>query len=69
MEMALVLAVLVQDWDFDLVPGQQIRPNPAMTLRSNRPIEMSVHNATNALGLPLPDAGQVGRNGSSPHAC
>jgi cytochrome P450 len=67
MEMALVLAVLVRDWDFDLVPGQHIRPNAAMTLRSNRPIEMYVRDATGAIGLPSPDPDSVQRNGLPPH--
>jgi cytochrome P450 len=42
MEMALVLAILIRDWDFELALGQQIRPKPAMTLRSDCPIEMKL---------------------------
>ncbi|MBV9107668.1 MAG: cytochrome P450 [Verrucomicrobia bacterium] len=50
MEMALVLAVLVRDWDFELLLGQQIRPNPAMTLRSDRPIRMRLKKVLEAYG-------------------
>jgi cytochrome P450 len=57
MEMALALAVLVRDWDFDLVPGQDIRPNPAMTLRSNRPIWMTLRRVNEASGFAVPDPG------------
>jgi cytochrome P450 len=57
MEMALALAVLVRDWDFDLVPGQEIRPNPAMTLRSNRPIWMTLRRVKEASGFAVPDPG------------
>jgi cytochrome P450 len=43
MELKLILAVLLRDWRVELVPGQGIRPKPAMTLRSNHPIQMIVH--------------------------
>ncbi len=40
MEMSLVLAFLIQKWRFELIPGQSIKPKPAMTLRSNQSIYM-----------------------------
>jgi hypothetical protein len=64
MEMALVLAVLVRDWDFDLVPGQQIRPHAAMTLRSNHPIRMNLRRAAEPARSALPGSGPTHRNGS-----
>ena len=45
MELKLLLAVLLRDWRVELVPGQNIRPKPSITLRSNRPIRMVVHRA------------------------
>src|SRR5207249_12253645 len=64
MEIALVLAVLVRDWDFDLVPGQQIRPYAAMTLRSNHPIRMNLRRAVEPTGSALPGSSPAHRNGS-----
>jgi cytochrome P450 len=64
MEMALVLAVLVRDWDFDLVPGQQIRPHAAMRLRSNHPIRMNLRRAAEPARSALPGSGPTRRNGS-----
>jgi cytochrome P450 len=43
MELKLILAVLMRDWRVELMPGQDIRPKPAMTLKSNHPIHMIVH--------------------------
>jgi cytochrome P450 len=68
MEMALVLAVLVRDWDFDLVPGQQIRPKPAMTLRSEHPIQMNLQKVLETGGPAEVDTGPRHPNGSPPHA-
>jgi cytochrome P450 len=45
MELKLLLAVLARDWRVELVPGQNIRPKPAITLRSNHPILAVVHRA------------------------
>jgi len=42
-EALLILATLVERWRFELVPGQQIRPRPSVTLRPDRPIGMIVH--------------------------
>jgi cytochrome P450 len=42
-EALLILATLVERWRFELVPGQQIRPRPSVTLRPDRPIRMIVH--------------------------
>jgi cytochrome P450 len=64
MEMALVLAVLVRDWDFDIVPGQRIRPHAAMTLRSNQPIRMNLRRAAEPARSALPGSGPTRRNGS-----
>lgn len=41
-EALLILATLAERWKFELVPGQQIRPRPSVTLRPDRPIKMSV---------------------------
>ena len=68
MEMALVLAVLVRDWDFTLVPGQQIRPNPAMTLRSDRPIQMNLQKVLEPGGPAEVQTGPIYPNGSPPHS-
>jgi cytochrome P450 len=43
MELKLLLAVLLRDWRVELIPGQNIRPKPAITLRSNHPIRVVVH--------------------------
>jgi cytochrome P450 len=42
-EALLILATLTERWRFELVPGQQIRPRPSVTLRPDRPIRMIVH--------------------------
>jgi cytochrome P450 len=42
-EALLILATLAERWRFELVPGQQIRPRPSVTLRPDRPIRMIVH--------------------------
>ena len=68
MEMALVLAVLVRDWDFDLVPGQQIRPKPSMTLRSEHPIQMNLQKVLETGGPAEVDTGPSHPDGSPPHA-
>jgi cytochrome P450 len=67
MEMALVLAVLLRDWDIELIPGQQIRPNAAMTLRSDRPIQVKLQKALDPPGLDSPDAASIRRDGSPPN--
>ena len=68
MEMALVLAILVRDWDFELSPGQQIRPKPAMTLRSDRPIEMNLLKVPEPASSPSLDHGTIRPNGSPPRS-
>ncbi|HEX2566113.1 MAG TPA: cytochrome P450 [Burkholderiales bacterium] len=40
LEMLLSLARIVPRWRFELVPGQDIRPSPSITLRPNKPIKM-----------------------------
>jgi len=42
-EALLILATLVERWRFELLPGQNIRPRPSVTLRPDRPIKMRVH--------------------------
>jgi cytochrome P450 len=41
-ESMLILATLVERWKFELIPGQQIRPKPSVTLRPDNPIRMIV---------------------------
>jgi cytochrome P450 len=41
-EAFLILATLMERWKFDLVPGQDIRPKPSVTLRPDGPIKMVV---------------------------
>ena len=41
-EALLILATLAERWRFELVPGQQIRPRPSVTLRPDKPIRMTV---------------------------
>jgi cytochrome P450 len=41
-EALLVLATLLERWRFELVPGQNIRPRPSVTLRPDGPIKMIV---------------------------
>jgi cytochrome P450 len=41
-EALLILATLTERWKFDLVPGQNIRPRPSVTLRPDGPIKMIV---------------------------
>ena len=41
-EALLILATLVERWKFELVPGQNIRPKPSVTLRPDAPIKMTV---------------------------
>jgi cytochrome P450 len=67
MEMALVLAVFLSDWDFELTPGQRIRPNPAMTLRSARPIQMKLQKLPEAAGSASLNANILRPNGSPPN--
>ncbi len=43
MKLKLILAILLRNWRLELVPGQDIRPKPAITLKSNLPIHMTVH--------------------------
>ena len=45
MELKVLLAVLLRHWRIELIPGQNIRPKPAITLRSNHPIRVVVHRA------------------------
>ena len=42
LEAQLVLATLIQRVDFQLVPGQKIRPSGLVTLRPNGPVRMPV---------------------------
>ena len=42
LEALLVLATFVERWKFELVPGQDIRPQPSITLRPNAGIRMIV---------------------------
>jgi cytochrome P450 len=42
LEALLALATLVERWRLELVPGQDIRPNPSITLRPNAGIRMIV---------------------------
>ena len=41
-EALLILATLAERWRFELVPGQNIRPRPSVTLRPDGPIKMTV---------------------------
>ncbi len=41
-ETLLILATLMGRWKFELVPGQDIRPRPSVTLRPDKPIRMVV---------------------------
>jgi len=41
-ELLLILGSLVQRWRFELVPGQDIRPSPSITLRPSAPIRAIV---------------------------
>ena len=41
-EALLVLATLAEQWKFELIPGQNIRPRPSVTLRPDGPIKMTV---------------------------
>ena len=41
-EALLILATLLERWQFELVPGQTIRPRPSVTLRPDGPIKMIV---------------------------
>jgi cytochrome P450 len=41
-EALLILATLAERWRFELVPGQNIRPKPSVTLRPDAPIRMIV---------------------------
>lgn len=42
LELMVVLALFLRDWRFELLPGQNIEPWPAVTLRSKQPIRMRV---------------------------
>jgi len=46
MEMHLLLAVLVDRFDFELIPNQTIELDPLITLRSKHPIKVRVTNVT-----------------------
>ena len=41
-EALLILATLIEKWRFELIPGQDIRPRPSVTLRPDKPIRMVV---------------------------
>jgi cytochrome P450 len=43
MELALVVATLAQRWHFALAPGEQVVPQPLITLRPRRGIRMIAH--------------------------
>ena len=43
-EALLILATLIERWQFELVPGQTIRPRPSVTLRPDGPINMVVRS-------------------------
>jgi len=44
LEALLALATFVERWKFELVPGQEIRPRPSITLRPDRSIRMIVRS-------------------------
>jgi cytochrome P450 len=43
MEMSLVLAMVTQRYRLDLIPGQNVRPVPKISLRPSQAVQMSVH--------------------------
>jgi cytochrome P450 len=43
MEMALVVAMIAQRFRLDLVPGQTVQPEPAISLRPRDPLLMTLH--------------------------
>jgi cytochrome P450 len=43
LEALIVLATAVRRWRFDLIPGQDIRPKPSITLRPNRGIRVRTY--------------------------
>jgi cytochrome P450 len=49
LEALLILATLVERWKFELVPGQDIRPSPSVTLRPNAGIRMIVRERKSRL--------------------
>jgi hypothetical protein len=68
MEMALVLAVLVRAWDFELTPGQEIRPKPATTLRSDCPIQVKLQKMPEPTSSASLNAGTIRPHGSPPRS-
>jgi cytochrome P450 len=48
LEALLALATLVERWRFELVPGQDIRPKPSITLRPNAHMRMIVRDRRTA---------------------
>jgi cytochrome P450 len=43
LEMCLIVAMVLQEFDLELLPDQAIRPLPMVTLRPNGPVRMALH--------------------------
>jgi cytochrome P450 len=43
LEMCLIVAMVLQEFDVELLPDQAIRPLPLVTLRPNGPVRMALH--------------------------
>ena len=43
LEMCLIVAMVLQEFDLELLPDQAIRPLPKITLRPNGPVRMALH--------------------------
>jgi cytochrome P450 len=43
LEMCLIIAMVLQEFDLELLPDQAIRPLPMITLRPNGPVRMALH--------------------------
>ena len=48
MEMRLVLAMVLQKFDVEMLPGQAVRPKASLTLRPSGPVRLALRS----LGLP-----------------
>lgn len=48
-EGTLVLATLSRRWEFSLIPGTSVKPDPKITLRPDGPIPMVVHRRAHAV--------------------
>jgi hypothetical protein len=42
LEMCLIVAMVLQEFDLELLPDQAIRPLPKITLRPNGPVRMAL---------------------------